>query len=294
MAVSLGLDKPMGFFSNIVKSVTSVAKTVVSAPVKAITRTLDVVATTFNHPIQVAQAVVSPNKTVSQVVQTHFEQPLKKQLTETVIATAGYASLALGAASIVAKGIAATASSLIPATLKGKVVAAVAAPVIAGIVIQEPGATLDTITKTPGALANVGANIAQVATDPSIENIKSLVTENPVIVGGAAAIAAVLAAKAIVPSLVGINQSAAIREQTEAINSVGQPTIANTGQPFNIINQLPPAPSVVAPLGEAPGGTTPKKKKKKKKKKAKKKTRRSKKKKKTTKKRKTIKRRKHK
>jgi len=186
---------------------------------------MDPLTVAFVHPIQTAKAIVGPT-TVKQVVETHFEQPLSKQITETVIAGAGYATVALGAGAIAAKGVAATAATLVPATIKGKVIAAVAAPVIIGAVIKEPTKSIEAAASLPSGLANVGGNIAGLIADPSIAGAKALVTENPVIVGAAAAAAAILGAKAILPAVIGAKQIEAVQEQTEAIREVAKGGIA--------------------------------------------------------------------
>ncbi len=209
----------MGFLSNIGKAISGAAKSVATAVVKSpVGKVMDVATVAFVHPIQTIKAVVSPTTTVKQVVETHFAQPLSKQITETVIATAGYAGAVVGGAAI---GTAAKAGTLlpalIPATTKGKVIAAIAAPVVLGAVIKEPIKTAETIAGAPSALANVGANVAQFAADPSLEHAKEIITENPIIVGGAAAAAAILGAKALLPAIVGAKQIEAVQEQTEAI-----------------------------------------------------------------------------
>ncbi len=207
----------MGLLSNIGGALKKAA----TAVVKTIQPVMDPLTVAFVHPIQTAKAIVGPT-TVKQVVETHFEQPLSKQITETVIAGAGYATAALGAGAVAAKGVAATAATLVPATVKGKVIAAVAAPVVIGAVIKEPAKTIEAAASLPSGLANVGGNIAGLVADPSIEKAKALVTENPVIVGAAAAAAAIVGAKAILPAIVGAKQIEAVQEQTEAIREVGK------------------------------------------------------------------------
>ena len=224
----------MGFLSNIGKAISNVVAApvkAVAAVVKAVAPVMNVATVSFVHPVQTVQAIISPTKTVAQVVEKHFEQPLSKQITETVVQTAVYATAVLGAGAVAAKGVTAAAGTLIPETLKGKVIAAVAAPVIIGAVIKQPAETLGAVAELPSGLANVGANIAGLAADPSIAGAKALITENPVIVGVAAATAAILGAKAILPAIVGAKQIEAIQEQTEAIKEAGgKPAIIETGE----------------------------------------------------------------
>lgn len=239
----------MGLLSNfgnsVIKAVTApvaaVVKAVAATPaavVKAVAPVMNTATVAFVHPIQTVAAVISPTKTVSQVVEKHFSKPLPKQITETVITTAGYATAVLGTAAVAAKGVAASAAALIPATIKGKVIAAVAAPVIIGAVVNKPAETLQAAASLPSALGNVGGNIANLVADPSISNVKALVTENPVIVGAGVAAAAVLGAKAILPAIATARQTEAIQEQTKAIeastagitSTPSAPTTIKTGE----------------------------------------------------------------
>jgi len=209
----------MGILSNLGNAIKKTAATVVSSPIG---KALDVAATAFVHPIQTVAAIVSPNKTVNDLVKEQKAKPLSKQITETALTTAGYGAtvVSLGAATVAAK-----AGTLVPSAVKAvsslstkqKVIAAVATPVVVGAVVSQPTKTLQAVAQTPSALANVGANIANLAADPSISNVKTLVTENPVIVGSAIAGAAALGVKGIVTAAATVSQTAAIKEQTKAI-----------------------------------------------------------------------------
>jgi len=200
----------------------SLFKKIAGAVVKKVAPVMDPLTVAFVHPVKTVKAIFGPT-TLKQVEEEHFAQPLKKQITQTVLAGVGYASLAVGAGAIggAAKAgtLATAAKTLIPKTLKGKAIAAVAAPVVIGAVINQPAKIAEAVVKTPSALVNVGGNIANLAADPSIENIKTLVKENPVIVGGAAAAAAIVGAKTILPAIVTSRQIAATEKQTEAIEA---------------------------------------------------------------------------
>jgi hypothetical protein len=244
----------------------------------------------------------SKDKVVANVSNTTLKSALEG------VANHPYIAAAAVAAPITAVKYPAAAASavkaILPTSKKGVIASVVAAPIIAGVVAKAPAKTLGAVANAPSALFNVGSNTGSLISDPSVGNLKNLVTENPVIVGGAAAVAAALLVKGLAPTIAATRQTDAIRDQTEAIKNYDTSVVSPTGQPVQIINQIPQipqVPAVVAPLEAAPAGSTPKKttkKKKKTKKKAKKKTRRSKKKttkkkKKTTKKKKkSIKRRK--
>ena len=184
---------------------------------KVVKKPMNVLTTAFVHPIQTISAAVSKEKTVSQVTEAHFEQSLGKQIGQTVLATAGYAAATLTAGAVATKGIAATAASLIPATIKGKVIAAVAAPVVIGAVAQQPLKAAEAITKAPSSLANVGANVANLVADPSLKNVKTLISENPVLVGGAAAAGAVAAGAGAAGLVSGYLTRQELEKQTEAL-----------------------------------------------------------------------------
>jgi hypothetical protein len=197
----------MGLFTSIVSKVKE----------SVVGKVLDTVTTAFVHPIQTVSAIISPTKTVAQVTEAHFEQSLGKQIGQTVLATAGYAAATLTAGAVAAKGVAATAASLIPTTLKGKAIAAVAAPVVIGAVASQPLKAAEAVAKAPSSLANVGANVANLVADPSLKNVKTLITENPVLVGGAAAAGAVAAGAGAAGLVSGYLTRQELEKQTEAL-----------------------------------------------------------------------------
>lgn len=223
-----------------------IAGAIVNSPVGKV---MDYVTAGFVHPVATVKAAISPTQTIQKdVIEPHFAQPLKKQVTETVMATVGYVGAVLGGAAIRGAATAGTlapkaatiAKSLIPTTIKGKVIAAVAAPVALGAVINQPAKTLEAVAKTPSALANVGGNIANVIADPSLANAKALITENPVIVGGAAAAAAIAGAKTILPAITTSRLINATEEQTEAIEAATAGiTVIDKSQQFKTMPYVP-------------------------------------------------------
>lgn len=204
----------MGLFGNIVK---------------AVYKPLDVAITTFAHPIKVASAILSPTKTVSQVVAQTTAQTKSKQITDVILAGVGYATAGASVAKVATVGVAKAASALIPSTMKGKAIAAAVAIPTVGAIVSQPSATLGAISKTPSALANVGGNIAKAAANPSVENFKNIVTENPVIVGAAVTGAALLGASKLLPAIATARQTEAIQEQTQAIEAA-TPKIVESGK----------------------------------------------------------------
>jgi hypothetical protein len=94
------------------------------------------------------------------------------------------------------------AKAAIPTTLKGKVIAVVAAPIAFGAFVREPVAVSKAIISAPSELTQFGGDIAGLVTDPSLESLKTLITESPWLVGGAAALAALLATKGLSPAMI--------------------------------------------------------------------------------------------
>jgi len=97
---------------------------------------------------------------------------------------------------------------------------AIAAPIITGAVISQPEKAAKAIVQTPFQLGNVGANIANLAASPSIEGVKELVTENPVIVGTAIAAGTALGIKGVAQAAATFGQTQAIQAQTQAIKEI--------------------------------------------------------------------------
>lgn len=201
----------MGIFSNIVSSVKS----------SVVGKALDTLSAAFIKPVETVQAIFSPTKTISDVIKKVDEQPLGKNIASTVINTVTAASViaGVGAVSSAAKGgtLVSTVSKMVPKSLTGKAVAVVAAPVIVGAVASQPLKAIEAVVKTPSALANVGGNLANLAADPSISNVKTLVKENPVITT-AAAVAGVAAVGAGLTGVVsGVLTRQELSKQTEAL-----------------------------------------------------------------------------
>lgn len=206
---------------------------------KAINVGLETATVALAHPIKTIAAAISPTKTVAQVADEFFAQPVSKQLTQVAIGGASVAATTVGVGAVAkaasAGTLATSAAKLIPVTTKGKIIAAAAIPVTAGAVISNPVQTAKAVATTPQSLANVGANIGTLIKDPSIENVKSLVTENPVIVGGAVAAAALVGATKIIPAIATARQTEAIQEQTKAIEGATG-LVVERGTTSDIVN----------------------------------------------------------
>lgn len=249
----------MGILSKITKAVSSAAKVVGKSTAKAldyVSAPLAKPVTTFTKGISAGAKEVEAQRKSGLSVSQGVKQI--GVITGTT-AVAGAAVLAAapaastGAAGAAVRSVALSlGKALIPPTTKGKVVAAVVALPIAGAVIRRPEETLSSIGKTPSALVNVGGNIADLVADPSAANVKQLVTENPVIVGGAAALGAIALGKTIFPAIATARQTEAIQEQTEAIkDATGNLPTFSTGKETPTYSSpvaLTPATKEITPL----------------------------------------------
>lgn len=227
---------------------------ILSSLKSAVTKTLDITTFATAHPITSISSAIKG--TYAQEQAKFYTQPVSKQITQ-IITTTGTAALAVvgaGAVGTAAKAgtLTSSASKLIPTTIKGKIIGAVATPIVAGVIISQPLKAAEAISKTPAALTNVGANIGNLVANPSLSNVKTLFTENPLLVGGAVAGAAILGAKTIIPAITSARQIEATQEQTKAIEgaTAGLGKETATGSVFGNEAKYPqtPATTEVKPL----------------------------------------------
>lgn len=210
----------MGFLSkigNIAKSATENFITAVAHPVSYVSQTLK-------------------TGTAAPLVQKHISEPLGKQILQTAVSVGSAAALVsgVGTASSMAKAgtLAKTTSNLlksaIPKTLTGKAAVAIATPVAIGAVAGNPIGAAKTISNAPQAAANFGYNLAKVGSNPTLENVKEIAKENPLLTGAAVtALVAPLAIKAI-PSLINLETSREVKKELK--NLADMPDMANTKQ----------------------------------------------------------------
>jgi len=234
---------------------------------KGIAKSLDVLTVSLAHPIATATAVVSKKSTVQDVITQHFAQPLKSQIKDIVLGTAGIASTVVAGAAVgtAAKAgtLAPAAAKLIPSTLKGKVIAAVAAPVVVGAVVNQPVKSLTTVAKAPSELATFGGGIANFAASPSIESGKQLVSESPLLASAAGLLIAGGAVAKLAPAIATARQTEAIQEQTQAMLDQKEITVIDKSADFKTMPSESLAPQApVAPQTQKTSATTPKKRKK--------------------------------
>ncbi len=205
----------MGLFSSI--------KNVVSAPIKAAQSfvTAKVAPDTRAKVVNVAntalailtkpiQSIVNLPKAVEKTKTESTASLVFQGATNALVVTAPFS--AVGKTAITTAG-----KSILPVIQANPIKSAVGGTLLAGALVAQPAKTISAISQTPSSIANVGGNIANLIAEPSVENLKELVTENPVIVGGAIAGAAILGAKTIIPAITGARTIDAMQEQTAAI-----------------------------------------------------------------------------
>lgn len=199
----------MGFLSNLGKAVSKgldYLSAPLSQPLTFITK----------GPTAAAEAV----KTSRTNIAAGKESGLKSIAT-TLVSTAVVGGVILAAAPAAATGTAGSvarkaALAIIPKTPKAIVTTAIAAPIAYGVVKSNPGGTQKAITGAPSALANVGENVGNVINNPSIDSVKQLVTENPLIVGGGAAAAVIAGGAASAGIIGGVLTRNELEKQTDA------------------------------------------------------------------------------
>lgn len=190
----------------------------------------------------VAGKEIGKTTTIKEASETTFGKVLGTAITGVGAALAGTAIAASSTATAVA-------SKLIPATTKGKVIAAIATPVAIGAITEKPKETTKAIISLPSNLANVGANIADLATDPTLSNAANLIKENPLIVGGAAIAAGVASAAVLSNTIQGSLTRSQIAEQTQVLKDIQNVTTSPTTS-----NQIQTIP---ATTGSSPTATSP-------------------------------------
>ena len=165
----------------------------------------------------------------------------------------GTAAALIAAPALIAAGgggravLSSAGSRLAATSTTTKLGLAVAAPVAAGLVIDEP----KRISRTAGGIVNFESNLFQAAKDPSIQSVKDIFIENPIISSGVA-VAGAAALGLGIGGLATIANTAAIRENTregrDAINDIVLPSASAGLLPQNSDRHLTPALPAEEPL----------------------------------------------
>ena len=144
-----------------------------------------------------------------------------KSIVTTLVSTAVVGGAILAAAPAAATGAAGSAArsaalAIIPTTPKTIAVTAIAAPVVYGVVKSNPAGAQNAVSAAPSALSNVGENLGKVISNPSVEGVKELIADNPVLVGGAAAAAVIAGGAASAGIIGGVLTRDELQKQTDA------------------------------------------------------------------------------
>lgn len=246
----------MGLLSNITGAIASAAGSTIKA-----------IPAVFSHP------VTAITKGITAAEKQLYDKSLTGQLADAAKAGTAYAVAAVAGTSSVVRGAVSKVVTPVVSSV-GKTIAAnpvktaiIALPV-AGAIAAQPGKTIQAIASTPTGLVNVGKNVANLAAEPSVENAKTLVTENPVIVGSAAAAAAIGIGKTLIPAIATATQTSAIKEQTKAIenatSSINAPVPVAAAPVASIPTapQTPITPATQPLIASAGSGTSTSKRKK--------------------------------
>jgi hypothetical protein len=216
----------------LLSAIKSVASKVVSA-VKS------VVAPAAVKPAPAPTPVAAPKQTITQKVVSVVKavatgqvfQPAgisgvssaKQLLTEpkTALTIAAVETAAVVAA-VNPTATAALGAKLIPSSLTGKIVVGALAVPAAVAVVSHPS----TVTKTVSGVLNVEKNLIKVAAEPNVENVKNLVSENPVIVGGAVSVGSIALLRGATGLLANTGATIANTIATKENTGATEPTTA--------------------------------------------------------------------
>lgn len=205
---------------------------ILSSISKGIAKVLDTTTVAIAHPVKTLTAVVSPKTTVNDVIKEHFSQPLSKQITQTVLGTAGIAATVAtaGATGILGKAAAASkpaqvvataAKALVPNTTKKVLATAAVAPIVTSAVISNPKAALE----APNKIVNFQTNVGELIANPSLDKLKETVKENPLISTGVAVGTAVAVGAGVAGLAGSIANTMAIKENTKITKELNTPVI---------------------------------------------------------------------
>ncbi len=138
-----------------------------------------------------------------------FKQQTKQTATSVILGGAAVAAAAnpVAAASLASKVV----KSIIPKSTLGKVAASALVLPAAASIISNP----QTVKKGASGVFNVEKNLIKVGRNPTGENIKELITENPIIVGAAAGAAALIGLKGASGAIASLVNTKAIKENTQ-------------------------------------------------------------------------------
>lgn len=238
----------MGILSRIkkiAKGVAASAKTLVSHPVKSFTTGAKAISavtaapvTTLTKGLRAGEAQVKRQGILTSSIKNVASVGAVAGVVVGGGALAGSATatrIVAGTAPVAIRA----AKGLIPTTPKGRVIAGAATIVGAGAVINQPVKSTNALISAPGKLAQFGGNLADLAAEPSLENAKNIVKENPLLSAAAALAVGGTIVKTAAPLVSGLLTKNAIENQTEAL-------LADNNTPYGT-----PAPAALTPVTPA-------------------------------------------
>jgi hypothetical protein len=166
----------------------------------------------------------------------------------------GLAAAGAGIAVVGVPAAIAGAKAIIPKTAKGKVIGGLTTLGLYGAFTREPVAFSKAVIEGPSEIIQFGGDIAGLITDPSLESLKQLVTESPWLVGGTAALAALLATKGLSPAMILLAMKAQGNGKDKPVTPDIPPT-PNGGSVPTAPPSLPPTP--LTPTGPTVPVTPP-------------------------------------
>lgn len=201
-------------------------------------------------------------------VVANVSNPVLKTALETV-ANHPYATAAVVAAPVaIAKSPAVrevvkrAAGSIVPTSTIGKVATVAAIPAVAGAVATKPLESAKALISAPENLANFGSNAATLISEPTKENLKTLINENPIISSGVALGAGAAIVSVAAPVVGGLLTREAIKDQTDIIaKAIGEsnPMPTSSGQVLTsspTASAVPVTPETKPLIATAGGGST--------------------------------------
>lgn len=214
----------------------SVLSSIKNLAVKSFYTVADPVISAIAHPIKTVQAAVDPNKTIKQQQDEFFSQTKNQQAAQFTIGALNLGGVAGASKAVSTAGIK-TAAVAVSKTVAKNPIKSVTLPlaVIAteAAVGKAPEKSLKIAKDTAVGLPNFASNVGTAIGDPSTENFKKIVEDNPVISGlvaGGLAIAGYQATKGLINTIAVGQNTNAINEANKSATNNDLPSVDYKGQ----------------------------------------------------------------
>lgn len=184
--------------------------------------------------------------TIKEASETKFGKVLGTAITgvgvTTGIAAVGASAAATATAAKLGKGIGSTALGVVK---KNPITTAIAAPIVYGAIKENPKEAAKVLVKAPSDLANFGSNVSNLIVDPSMENVKETITENPILSAAIPTLAAAPLIRSVLPVVTNLQTQKKIEDLKEDLSK------NVTAAPSNQTQSIP------ATTGSSPTATSP-------------------------------------